>query len=321
MGSRRERRRRQPGAHLRAAGQGVEKVEEHKAGEGHGRGAWGAGLVRGDLEQRARAERVPRTRPAPRAAGSRNSSRGRNRPRTAALLGTDQNLPSVRRSWSNREHVADDHLRPNRSWRGQQPFLRNFGCPPPPHPSRNLAQLKGLSLPPAGDIASWKVTVLQPRPLSRTSLPPGRQGTETHRGSGRGHPLPGCGAGLGPGATGETDSHPHLSFPLPGELEVNPSCLGLSARPGFSPDSPGGAGVRARLWSPGGGCPRIWISYKVPEGRRLGWRPCAEGRCVSPGGPGSPSPPGGAHRLDGGRDPHLPWHVRIWERARLLLWG
>lgn len=192
---------------------------------------------------------------------------------------------------------------------------------PPPHPSRNLAQLKGLSLPPAGDIASWKVTVLQPRPLSRTSLPPGRQGTETHRGSGRGHPLPRCGAGLGPGATGETDSHPHLSFPLPGELEVNPSCLGLSAGPGFSPDSPGGAGVRARLWSPGGGCPRIWISYKVPEGRRLGWRPCAEGRCVSPGGPGSPSPPGGAHRLDGGRDPHLPWHVRIWERARLLLWG
>lgn len=36
-------------AHLRAAGQGVEEVEEHEAREGHGGGAWCAGSVLRDL--------------------------------------------------------------------------------------------------------------------------------------------------------------------------------------------------------------------------------------------------------------------------------
>lgn len=38
------------GSHLRAAGQGVEEVKEHKAGESHRCGTWGACPVFRDLE-------------------------------------------------------------------------------------------------------------------------------------------------------------------------------------------------------------------------------------------------------------------------------
>lgn len=37
-------------AHLRATAEGVEEVEKHEAGEGHGGGAWSTGPVLWDLE-------------------------------------------------------------------------------------------------------------------------------------------------------------------------------------------------------------------------------------------------------------------------------
>lgn len=40
---------------------------------------------------------------------------------------------------------------------------------------------------------------------------------------------------------------------------------------------------------------------------------------MSPGGPGSLFPAGGAHRLEEG-EASPAWQVRIWEKARLLLW-
>uniref|UniRef100_M3Z8G6 Uncharacterized protein n=1 Tax=Mustela putorius furo TaxID=9669 RepID=M3Z8G6_MUSPF len=136
----------QLGAHLRAAGQGVEEVEEHKAGEGHGGGTWGAGLVCGDLEHRhgkrasGKAVCFPqRTRPSPRARGCSSSRWARYPPtssreqlsweltRTSPLGWRQLLLQGTRGS-----DPPPAQASPGR-WRGQQPVLRNLGCSP--HPS------------------------------------------------------------------------------------------------------------------------------------------------------------------------------------------